>query len=34
MMEFLTAVTEFSFLRHALIAGLLAGIACGLVGIG
>ena len=31
-MEFLTAVTEFSFLQHALIAGLLAGIACGVMG--
>ena len=31
-MEFLNAVFEFEFLRHALIAGALAGIACGVVG--
>jgi zinc transport system permease protein len=31
-MEFLSAVAEFPFLRHALIAGALAGIACGVVG--
>jgi len=31
-MEFLTAVVEFPFLRHALVAGALAGIACGVVG--
>jgi zinc transport system permease protein len=31
-MEFLKAVFEFEFLRHALLAGALAGIACGVVG--
>jgi zinc transport system permease protein len=31
-MEFLAAVLEFPFLRHALVAGALAGIACGVVG--
>ena len=31
-MEFLGAVLEFGFLRHALLAGALAGIACGVVG--
>ena len=31
-MEFLAAVAEFPFLRHALIAGALAGVACGVVG--
>jgi zinc transport system permease protein len=31
-MEFLTAVIEFPFLRHALVAGALAGVACGVVG--
>ena len=31
-MEFLAAVIEFPFLRHALVAGALAGIACGVVG--
>jgi zinc transport system permease protein len=31
-MEFLAAVIEFPFLRHALVAGVLAGIACGVVG--
>jgi len=31
-MEFLAAVVEFPFLRHALVAGALAGIACGVVG--
>jgi zinc transport system permease protein len=31
-MEFLEAVLEFPFLRHALVAGALAGIACGVVG--
>jgi zinc transport system permease protein len=31
-MEFFTAVIEFPFLRHALVAGALAGIACGVVG--
>jgi zinc transport system permease protein len=31
-MEFLTAVAEYSFLRNAVVAGLLASVACGLVG--
>lgn len=31
-MEFFNAVLEFQFLRHALVAGALAGIACGVVG--
>ena len=31
-MEFFTALTEFSFLRHALVAGLLASVASGVVG--
>lgn len=31
-MEFLAAVAEYSFLRNALLAGALAGIACGVVG--
>ena len=31
-MEFLSAVAEFPFLRHAVIAGVLAGVACGVVG--
>jgi zinc transport system permease protein len=31
-MEFLNAVLEFEFLRHALAAGALAGVACGVVG--
>jgi zinc transport system permease protein len=31
-MEFFGAVLEFDFLRHALLAGVLAGIACGVVG--
>jgi len=31
-MEFFSAVAEFPFLRHALAAGVLAGIACGVVG--
>jgi len=30
--EFLTAVTEYQFLRNALLTGALAGIACGVVG--
>jgi zinc transport system ATP-binding protein len=32
LMEFFNAVLEFEFLRHALVAGALAGIACGVVG--
>jgi len=32
MTEFLSAVTQYPFLRHALIAGVLAGVACGIVG--
>lgn len=32
MTEFLSAVVEYPFLRHALIAGVLTGIACGVVG--
>lgn len=32
MSEFLQALAEFSFLRHALLAGLLASVACGVVG--
>jgi zinc transport system permease protein len=32
MSEFLAAVVAYPFLRHALIAGVLAGIACGVVG--
>ena len=31
-MEFFSAVLEFAFLRHALVAGALAGVACGVVG--
>jgi len=31
-MEFLAAVAEYSFLRNALLAGVLAGVACGVVG--
>lgn len=31
-MEFFSAVADFAFLRNALVAGLLAGIACGVVG--
>jgi zinc transport system permease protein len=31
-MEFVNAVLEFEFLRHALVAGALAGVACGVVG--
>ena len=31
-MEFFSAVADFPFLRHAVIAGLLAGVACGVVG--
>jgi zinc transport system permease protein len=31
-MEFLSAVIEFPFLRHALLAGALAGVACGVIG--
>ena len=31
-MEFFSAVIEFPFLRHAVIAGVLAGVACGVVG--
>lgn len=31
-MEFFNAVIEFPFLRHALVAGALAGVACGVVG--
>jgi len=31
-MEFFNAVLEFEFLQHALVAGALAGIACGVVG--
>ena len=31
-MEFLKAVLEFEFLQHSLVAGALAGIACGVVG--
>ncbi len=31
-MEFLSAVLEYSFLRNAVVAGVLAGIACGVVG--
>jgi zinc transport system permease protein len=31
-MEFFSAVADFPFLRHALVAGVLAGIACGVVG--
>lgn len=32
MIEFVQAVAEFSFLRNALIAGLLAAVACGVIG--
>ncbi len=32
MIEFFSAVAEFSFLQKALLAGVLAGIACGVVG--
>jgi len=32
MLEFLTAVNEHAFLQRALLAGLLAGVACGVVG--
>jgi zinc transport system permease protein len=32
MMEFLAAAASYAFLQHALIAGVLAGIACGVVG--
>ena len=32
MSEFINAVSEFAFLRHAIAAGLLAGVACGVVG--
>jgi len=32
MSEFLAAVVTYPFLRHALIAGVLAGVACGVVG--
>ncbi len=32
MIEFFSAVAEFSFLQKALLAGVLAGVACGLVG--
>ncbi len=32
MSEFLAAVVAYPFLRHALVAGLLAGVACGVVG--
>jgi len=32
MLEFFTALSKFSFLQNALIAGILAGIACGVVG--
>ena len=32
MTEFLSAVVEYPFLRHALAAGILAGVACGVVG--
>jgi zinc transport system permease protein len=32
MGEFLTAVVRHSFLQHALVAGVLAGVACGVVG--
>lgn len=32
MIEFVQAVAEFSFLRNALIAGLLASVACGVIG--
>lgn len=31
-MEFLTALAEHAFLRHALVAGLLAAVACGVIG--
>ena len=31
-MEFINAVLQFEFLQHALVAGALAGIACGVVG--
>jgi zinc transport system permease protein len=31
-MEFIAAVAEYHFLRHALVAGILAGVACGVVG--
>ena len=31
-MEFFSAVTEHSFLQNALLAGVLASIACGLIG--
>ncbi|MDX2437399.1 MAG: metal ABC transporter permease [Acidobacteriota bacterium] len=31
-MEFFSAVADFPFLRHALMAGVLAGIACGVIG--
>ena len=31
-MEFLAALTKYPFLQHALLAGVLAGIACGVVG--
>ncbi len=32
MIEFIIAVGDYAFLRHALVAGLLAGIVCGVVG--
>jgi len=32
MTEFLSAVVQYPFLRHALAAGVLAGVACGVVG--
>jgi zinc transport system permease protein len=31
-MEFLHALTQYAFLQHALIAGLLAGVVCGIIG--
>lgn len=32
MSEFFRAVAEYPFLRHALAAGLLASVACGIIG--
>src|SRR3990172_6219130 len=32
MLEFFKDLTAYSFLQHALLAGLLAGVACGVVG--
>ena len=31
-MEFLEALPRYDFLQHALLAGVLAGVACGVVG--